>query len=262
MSYDKNFVDKSEILFNKIRQNMPIQECLNTIVDATDPYPYEIIWFVYYMFFAIHNPKMEDYIQKKMSTISSSCQSAKSKIIQADIIKNMIKRRNYTSKVVFQLYTYAYTNQGNVTHIYPNYKHNDQLRKSHQSNHLKTTAVLIRRLLLSSSVTIILPTSSITEFIEYIISTAPVFSSTSTALSVINKINKNISYTRKDIILLTLACYMKIDEQDINQKNIFIAATLEEMNPNPNETTTSNVSNEHEIPSTSVYDEKYKYLYI
>jgi hypothetical protein len=55
---------------------------------------------------------------------------------------------------------------------------------------------------------------------------------------------------------------MKIDEQDINQKNIFIAATLEEMNPNPNETTTSNVSNEHEIPSTSVYDEKYKYLYI
>lgn len=247
MSYDKNFVDKSEVLFNKIKKNRPIQECLNTA--AADPY--ELIWFVYYMFFAIHNPKMEDYIQKKTRTISS--ESNKKMMIHADIIKNMIKRRNHTSTVVFQLYTHAYTNQGNVTHIYPKYKHNDQLRKSYQSNHLKTTAVLIRRLLVDT----LLLASNTTEFIEYIITTAPTVASASTATAVINKINKDIGYQRKDIILLTLACYMKIDEQDINQKNIFIAATPEEM-----EITSPSASNEPEIPSTSAYDEKYKYLYI
>jgi hypothetical protein len=251
MSYDKNFVDKSEVLFNKIKKNRPIQECLNTAAaDAADPY--ELIWFVYYMFFAIHNPKMEDYIQKKTRTISS--ESNKKMMIHADIIKNMIKRRNHTSTVVFQLYTHAYTNQGNVTHIYPKYKHNDQLRKSYQSNHLKTTAVLIRRLLVD---TLLLLASNTTEFIEYIITTAPTVTSASTATAVINKINKDIGYQRKDIILLTLACYMKIDEQDINQKNIFIAATPEEI-----EITSPSASNEPEIPSTSAYDEKYKYLYI
>ena len=255
MSYDKNFTDKSELLFKKIKQNRPIQECLNTAAAAADADAYELIWFVYYMFFAIHNPKMEDYIQKKTRTISS--ESNKKNMIHADIIKNMIKRRNHTSTLVFQLYTHAYTNQGNVTHIYPKYKHNDQLRKSYQSNHLKTTAVLIRRLLLSS-VTLLLPESNTAEFIEYIITTAPTVASASTATAVINKINKDINYKRKDIILLTLACYMKIDEQDINQKNIFIAATPEETNPS----TSSIASNEPEIPSTSAYDEKYKYLYI
>jgi hypothetical protein len=194
---------------------------------------------------------MEDYIQKKTRTISS--ESNKKMMIHADIIKNMIKRRNHTSTVVFQLYTHAYTNQGNVTHIYPKYKHNDQLRKSYQSNHLKTTAVLIRRLLVDT----LLLASNTTEFIEYIITTAPTVASASTATAVINKINKDIGYQRKDIILLTLACYMKIDEQDINQKNIFIAATPEEM-----EITSPSASNEPEIPSTSAYDEKYKYLYI
>jgi hypothetical protein len=193
---------------------------------------------------------MEDYIQKKTRTISS--ESNKKMMIHADIIKNMIKRRNHTSTVVFQLYTHAYTNQGNVTHIYPKYKHNDQLRKSYQSNHLKTTAVLIRRLLVDT----LLLASNTTEFIEYIITTAPTVASASTATAVINKINKDIGYQRKDIILLTLACYMKIDEQDINQKNIFIAATPEEM-----EITSPSASNEPEIPSTSAYDEKYKYLY-
>ena len=255
MSYDKNFTDKSEVLFKKIKQNRPIQECLNTAAAATAADPYELIWFVYYMFFAIHNPKMEDYIQKKTRTISS--ESNKKMIIHADIIKNMIKRRNHTSTVVFQLYTHAYTNQGNVTHIYPKYKHNDQLRKSYQSNHLKTTAVLIRRLLVD---TLLLSASNTAEFIEYIMTTAPTVASASTATAVINKINKDISYKRKDIILLTLACYMKIDEQDINQKNIFIAATPEEMNPS--EITSPSASNEPEIPSTSAYDEKYKYLYI
>ena len=247
MAYAKNFVDNCEALFKQIKQNSPIRECLNTAAAASPSDPYETLWFVYYMFFAIHNPKMEDYIQKKTSTPPSQC----TKMREADIIKNMIKRRNYTSTIVFQLYTHAYTNQGNVTYIYPKYKH-DQLIKSYQSNHLKTTAVHIHRLLVSSST---LPATS--AFIEYILTTAPTIASASTATAVINKINKDISYKRKDIILLTLACYMKIDEQDINHKNIFIAATQEEMNQDA-----PTASNEPEIPSTSAYDEKYKYLYI
>jgi hypothetical protein len=252
MAYDKNFVEKCEVLFKKIKQNRPIQECLNTATTAaakpaTDPY--DSLWFVYYMFFAIHNPKMEDYIQKKTSTSAH--------MHQADIIKNMIKRRNHTSTIVFQLYTHAYTNKGNVTHIYPKYK-DKQLIKSYQFNHLKTTSVLIRRFFVSSDT---LATAVQTAFIEYVIATAPTIAAASTSAAVINKINKDISYKRKDLIVLTLACYMKIDEQDINQKNIFIAATPEEINQDAITATRAIAATEPEIPSTSVYDEKYKYLY-
>jgi hypothetical protein len=50
---------------------------------------------------------------------------------------------------------------------------------------------------------------------------------------------------------------MKIDEDDINKKNIFISATPEdEMSP-PTATTTATASTEIETP----YDYKYKYLY-
>jgi len=256
MGYDKNFVDTCEELFKKIKQNRPIQECLNTATAAaamaptTDPY--DPLWFVYYMFFAIHNPKMEDYIQKKTSTNMQR---------GGDIIKNMIKRRNYTSTIVFKLYTHAYTNQGNVTHIYPKYK-DEQLIKSYQSNHLKTTAVLIRRLFVSSDTLAAAAAATQTAFIEYVITTAPTIATAATTAAVMNKINKDIIYKRKDIIVLTLACYMKIDEQDINQKNIFIAATPEEMNQDAITATTAIVATEPEIPSTTpAYDEKYKYLY-
>ena len=133
MEYDPTFIDSCEELFKKIKQNRPLKECLNTAALAPAPTE-EVIWFVYYMFFSIHNPKMEEYIQKKTSTSF------------ADIIKNMIKRRHYTSTIVFQLYTHAYTNNGNVTCVYPKYKGiAERLIKSYQSNHLKTTAVGIRR---------------------------------------------------------------------------------------------------------------------
>jgi hypothetical protein len=224
-----------EKTFQKIKQNRPIQECLNTVAAATD------IWFIYYMFFAIHNPKMEEYIQKKLA--SSQQQQA-----HRDIMKNMIKRRNYTSSIVYQLYTYAYTNQGSVTHIYPHYKNDisKQLIKSFQSNHLKTTAVLLRRLGSAPA--------PLTAFIEYILSTT---ASMSTPESVLNKINNQISYERKDIIILAMICYMKIDEDDINKKNVFITATEEDA---------ATDANEHELPPSvltpmSVYDDKYKYLY-
>lgn len=254
MEYDKKFIDTCDELYAKIKQNKPLKECLNTATATTaTATATDVIWFVYYMFFAIHNPKMEDYIQKKTSTSL------------ADIIKNMLKRRNYTSTIVFRLYTHAYTNNGNVTHIYPKYKGcADGLVKSHQFNHLKTTAVHIRRAFASSAPipadTAAIPVPvPVPDFIAHLITTAPTTPASSNATAVINKINNHIHYKRKDIIILALACYMKIDEADINTKNIFIAATPEEL-------ATATASTVPEIPSTTTttttsYDEKYKYLY-
>lgn len=239
MTYDKKFISHSLELFSKIKQNATIQECLNTNAQAIDPH--EPLWFIYYMFFAIHNPKMEDYIQKKTATATATA--------TAHIIKNMIKRRHYTSSIVFQLYTHAYTNQGNVSVIYPKDKDNiaNQLIKSFQSNRLKTTAVLLRRSA---------PAPALEAFIEYIMSTQPTLSTVTSVDAILDKINNHINYKHKDIILLALTCYMKIDEDDINKKNIFIAATPEEemftVTPTPTPSPT---------PTPTPYDHKYKYLY-
>lgn len=252
MEYDPTFIDSCEDLFKKIKQNRPLKECLNTASLAPAPTD-EVIWFVYYMFFSIHNPKMEEYIQKKTSTSF------------ADIIKNMIKRRHYTSTIVFQLYTHAYTNNGNVTCVYPKYKGiAERLIKSYQSNHLKTTAVGIRRVC-GSDAAADAAAADMTDFISYVITTAPTAPMLSNATAVLKKINNHIHYKRKDIIILALICHMKIDEADINTKNIFIAATPEELLPT---TSPIDAAIEPEIPSTmnnnsnnNMYDEKYKYLY-
>lgn len=254
MEYDKKFIDTCEAIFAKIIQNRPLKECLNTAVAITSNH----LWFIYYMFFAIHNPKMEDYIQKKTKAIQEE-EHAAATAAAADIIKNMIKRRHYTSTIVFRLYTHAYTNNGNVTHIYPKYKNGaERLIKSFQSNHLKTTAVHIRRTSASAAVL---------EFLAYIITSAPTTPASSTAIAVLHKINNHIHYKRKDIIILALVCYMKIHEADINTKNIFIAATPEELATTA--TATATASTELEISSLPIpipipipYDEKYKYLYI
>ena len=264
MEYDKKFIDRCEAIFAKIIQNRPLKECLNTAGAITSDH----LWFIYYMFFAIHNPKMEDYIQKKTKAIQEEETEPESGIIStapataaaADIIKNMIKRRHYTSTIVFRLYTHAYTNNGNVTHIYPKYKNGaDRLIKSFQSNHLKTTAVHIRRTFAAAAASSVIP-----EFLAYIITSAPTTPASSTASAVLHKINNHIHYKRKDIIILALVCYMKIHEADINTKNIFIASTPEEL-----AAATATASSELEISSLPIpipipipYDEKYKYLYI
>lgn len=268
MTY-KKFISLSLELFSKIKQNATIQECLNTNAQAaaaTAGDPNEPLWFIYYMFFAIHNPKMEDYIQKKTSASASTPTTA-----AAHIIKNMIKRRQHTSTVVFELYTHAYTNEGNVSVIYPKDKHNiaNQLIKSFQSNHLKTTAVLLRRCATPSPHT----PPPIHAFIEYIMTTQPTLSTVTTAAAVIHKINNQIKYRHKDIIILALTCYMKIDEDDINKKNIFISATPEEEISATNATTTeTTTATDHPFAchplslatATHIetpYDYKYKYLY-
>ena len=234
MTYNKIFIRECEELYKKIQENRSIQECLNTAAAAaaaatTDSVIdiYEPLWFIYYMFFAIHNPKMEDYIQKK----STSTVGGGGERNPPDIIKNLLKRRNYTSTIVFQLYTHAYTNEGNVSYIYPKYKNNiaAQLIKSFQGNHLKTTAVLLRKQWGAAA-------ADVSAFVEYIITTQPTVAtvaSASSAASVIHKINNDINYKRKDLILLALMCYMKVDEDDINKKNIFITATDEELNAAP-----------------------------
>jgi hypothetical protein len=228
MTYNQNFINNCEALYKKIQENNSVQECLNTATAAaaataatTDSLIdiYEPLWFVYYMFFAIYNPKMEDYIQKKSTT--GGTQNPQ------DIIKNLINRRKYASTIVFQLYTHTYTNQGNVTYIYPKYK-NNILIKSYKANHLKTTAVLMRRECAATTAAIV-PTAALTEFLEYIITTQPTIIQQATADTVITKINNDINYKRKGIILLALVCYMKVDEGEINKKNIFITATAEEL---------------------------------
>jgi hypothetical protein len=252
MTYDKNFIHKCEQLYHMMKQNRSLKECLNAyeeIASSTNNNIYEPLWFIYYMFFAIHNPKLEEYIQKKTQHNPQHNPQI------PHIIKNMIKRRNYTSTIVFQLYTHAYTNDGNVTYIYPKDKDN-ALIKSYQSNHLKTTAVHLRR----HAATAATATAAVIAFVECMMTTKSIYSSITTPTDVINKINKNINYNNKDVILLALLCYMKLDEEDINQKNIFIAATTEEMNQK-HDATTPIASNEPEIPSTSAYDKKYKYLY-
>jgi len=228
MTYNQNFIRECEELYKKIQENRSIQECLNTAaaaavaaaaVAATESAIdiYEPLWFIYYMFFAIHNPKMEDYIQKKSISVVGGERNPQ------DIIKNMLKRRNYTSTIVFQLYTHAYTNEGNVSYIYPKHKNNTaaQLIKSFQGNRLKTTAVLLRKQWAD--------TADVSAFVEYIITTQPTTVAAS-ASAVLHKINNDINYKRKDLILLALVCYMKVDEDDINKKNIFIMATEDELN--------------------------------
>jgi hypothetical protein len=240
MNYTQNFIHECEELYNKIKQNRTIKECLNTAAAATATSDsvidiYEPLWFVYYMFFAIHNPKMEDYIKKKSAAAAEGMGRN-----PQDIIKNLLNRRNYTSTIVFELYTHAYTNKGAVTHIYPKYK-NNILIKSFKENHLKTTAVILRRECgatgADDTAAAIEPTTAaLTEFLEYIITTQPTIirphattTTTRAADTVVHRINNDINYKRKDIILLALVCYMKVDEDDINKKNIFITATDEEV---------------------------------
>ena len=279
MTYDKNFISHSLELFSKIKKNASIQECLNTNAQAVAASatatndPNEPLWFIYYMFFAIHNPKMEDYIQKKTSSTSTSA-SASAAAAAAHIIKNMIKRRHHTSSIVFQLYTHAYTNEGNVTVIYPKDKDNlsTTLIKSFQSNRLKTTAVLLRKCTTTTATTTTATPTPTSHFIEYLMTTHPTLSTVTTADTVLERINTHISYKQKDIILLALTCYMKIDEDDINKKNIFISATPEEeklvMTSISTATTTNTLSSDPDHPpslaiasTTTTYDHKYKYLY-
>jgi hypothetical protein len=215
------------------------------------------------MFFAIHNPKMEEYINKKASAAASD--TAATAAATASVIKNMIRRREYTSTIVYQLYTHAYTNNGNVTHIYPKYKQTHEfVVKSYNSNHLKTTAVHIRRAFASASASASASATvyAVLEHITTATTTAIPALATNTPDTILQKIN-NIQYARKDIILLALLCHLKIDEEDINTKSIFISATPSDLIATTTATTatTTTTATAQPEPEESYYDKKYKYLY-
>lgn len=178
----------------------------------------------------------------------------------ANILKNMIRRRANTSTLVFQLYMYANIQKGAVTYIYPA---SASVLKSLTSTHLKTAAAVIHKLHTDQRISI----ESV--YNDYVAATAHPRHNTSseapavggryppTATTPSTKLS-NIKYSRKDIVLLALVCYMKIDESDINTKGIFISATKEEIMASPPPPIPPTPPTPPTPPSP--YDEKYKYL--
>jgi hypothetical protein len=282
----------------------------SVMVLTADNY-FEPLWFVYYMFFAIHNPKLEEYINRKHSSNQKPQQPAA--IAAAHILKNMIRRRKSTSNLVYTLFDYAFLKNQKVTRIYKTLQsekesttsttnpeklaqtsqnQRNQLMKSHQAGHLKTTAAIIKQLYEKS------PSSNdesdlITayrSFIEYLTATTPTTATTTTTATtatttaitlytsnvdnICEKMHKN-KYHRKDIIFLALAIYMKIQEDDIVTQSVFISLTEEEtilMNAEMKTMEDEDYAEEEEGSSIKLvapapaeatnnqYDEKYKYL--
>lgn len=265
--YSNAFIHKCELLFQDIRENKPLKTCIEKLRDAQQQEPsskdstsrFEPLWFIYYMYFAIHNPKLEEYINMKNTSTTNSNEETE----YANILKNMIRRRANTSTLVFQLYMYANIQKGAVTYIYPSSASSASTQspasvsilKSLTSSHLKTAAAVIHKLQTDNRI-------SIETIYAVYIANIGTPSSPSSKLS-------NIKYTRKDIIFLALVCYMKIDEIDINTKGIFIAATKEEIAATETVATkeeiaaTETASTPHTATTTTPapnYDQKYKYL--
>jgi hypothetical protein len=240
--YSDAFIRNCELLFQDIRENQPLKLCIdrwhNTRGDHQ--HPLESLWFIYYMFFAIHNPKLEEYINIKHVATATHASSA------ANILKNMIRRRAYTSTLVFQLYRYANINKRAVTYIYPS----APIIKSLTTSHLKTAAVVIHKIHTGAHAQAHTATieSLYSDYVDTIETRAPPASETKSRLS-------HIKYARKDIILLSLVCYMKIEESDINAKGIFISATNDEITALVATPSTSTLTS-----TPRPYDEKYKYL--
>ena len=265
--YSNAFIRKCELLFQDIRENKPLKTCIEKLRDAQqEPSSedsttrFEPLWFIYYMYFAIHNPKLEEYINMKHASTTNSNEETE----YANILKNMIRRRANTSTLVFQLYMYANIQKGAVTYIYPSSTSAASsssnppvsILKSLASSHLKTAAAVIHKLQTDKRISIE------TIYADYIANIG-IPSSPSSKLS-------NIKYTRKDIIFLALVCYMKIDEIDINTKGIFIAATKEEIAATETaatkeeiaatETATPHTTTPAPTTPATTYDQKYKYL--
>jgi len=247
--YSNAFIRKCELLFQDIRENKSLKICIETLREVQQSmmpnatHLFEPLWFIYYMYFAIHNPKLEEYINMKDTATADEAAAA-------NILKNMIRRRANTSTLVFQLYMYANIQKGAVTYIYPSSTSSTSstssnppvsILKSLASSHFKTDAAVIHKLQTDKRISIE------TIYAVYMTNLGIPYSSPS-------KIS-NIKYTRKDIIFLALVCYMKIDEIDINTKGIFIAATKEEIAATTPHTATATTTTTH-----TTYDQKYKYL--
>ena len=279
--YSNAFIRKCERLFQDIRENKPLKICIETLREAQQAHahPFEPLWFIYYMYFAIHNPKLEEYINMKHAAAAAATDAAATDATDAaaaNILKNMNRRRTNTSTLVFQLYMYANIQKGAVTYIYPASTSTStpapastpaptpaptSILKSLESQHLKTAAAVIHKIQNDQRVSI---ETIYNAYIANAHLTAPTLTlipPSRISSSVLSTRLSNIKYNRKDIILLALVCYMKIDENDINTKGIFISATKEEITVQPSASPLPTPAPPPPpSPSPSPYDEKYKYL--
>jgi hypothetical protein len=106
--YSNAFRNYCHHFFVNIRENQPFSKCLDILRSAALQYKkdttkpkiktphqtselFETIWFIYYMFFAIHNPKLEEYITKKQVTSLDYQDPQQELIAIAHILKNMEK---------------------------------------------------------------------------------------------------------------------------------------------------------------------------
>ena len=261
--------------------------------DTEPPSPpedwFEPLWFVYYMFFAIHNPKLEEYINRKYESanISSSTstkqhqrQQLTPRMAAAHVLKNMIRRKDSTSTIVYQLFVYANIKKGAATYVYlPPKQHEiivsaqtsqnvptipaqniaNTIIKSFRAGHLKTTAVHICKLQKSISdedidIVYRLYIDSILENKQCPIYTIKV--------DEICEKRYKIQYRRKDIIFLALVTYMHMIEDDINIRGVFISLTEEEtIAVNDSEGVLSKTDEKYEDKCWFMpIDTKYKYL--
>ena len=262
--YSNAFIHKCELLFQDIRENKPLKLCIETLRDAqqANVHVFETLWFIYYMYFAIHNPKLEEYINMKHTATATDAAAVVAvdaiEAAAANILKNMIRRRANTSTLVFQLYMYANIQKGAVTYIYPAHTHastSASIIKSLASTHLKTAAAVIHKIQNDQRVSIETVYNAYIANAHITAPTVTIIPPSRISPSVLSTRLSNIKYNRKDIVLLALVCYMKIDESDINTKGIFISATKEEIMASPPPS-----SPPPPPPSPSPYDEKYKYL--
>jgi hypothetical protein len=310
--YTNAFISTCIILMNSIHQGNSFTKCLHILyycakqhqkeqqLPPTQPQPpqpltaenwFEPLWFIYYMFYAIHNPKLEEYINRKQASASASA-SATQAIDAAHILKNMIRRRECTSTIVFQLFDYAFIKKQKATHVYmmtnptiiqnsktsPQSSHHHrnkyQLCKSFLSGHLQTTASKIE--CLYRCFTPEIQSQMYQSFIETVMtdttgtSTPTLYTDNSTEIC--EKMNK-AKYKRKDIVFLSVICYMKVREEDINMKSVFISLTEAETIVTTTEIEACIAANDihdiHDLQSspplthpeyTERYDQLYKYL--
>jgi len=90
--------------------------------DAVITRGFDALFYIYYMFFAIHNPLLEGYIQDVVIAVKNRepgysvhdavfCEGAK-------VIKTLRLRVSYTSSLMYQLYQYAVVQNGSATVVY------------------------------------------------------------------------------------------------------------------------------------------------
>ena len=209
----------------------------------------------------------------------------------------MIRRRDFTSTIVFQLFDYAFIKKQKATHVYMmpkskklqnsetssqsshhHHRNEYQLCKSFISGHLQTTASKIEYLYRCFTPEI--QSQTYQSLIQTVIDAAttdatnagihpPTTLYTDNIAEICEKMNKS-KYHRKDIIFLSVICYMKVREEDINMKSVFISLTDAETIVTTTEIDaciaagdTHDHIHDHPTPHpeyTQRYDQLYKYL--